>query len=566
MMKTKQPIQDSVRERGVVLFLGILSLVVIIPMMGLAVDVGYLYASKARLQAAVDGSALAAARALNLGQTLLEQEGKAKQNAVNWFYANFPTGNWNTTGTNMSQTSVTVTPAPGNPNLINVRVTASTRVPTFFMRYLNIALHRGSMITGTTISSLGNASRRDAVIMLVLDRSTSMTTAMCNDMKTAARLFTGQFANGRDYIGMVSFSDGTFVHSPPVQNFRTVLGYTSGTTTGTGAIDTITCTGNTGSAQALITAYNLLYRRYLPSAFNILVFESDGLPNTLVMNTWDGTSHGLVNRNGCKDASVTNPVGGKTKSGGGWTTAALAKPWHVALPLNGITADTPHAGILADVPAGSWGAIPSNDPTTGTNMQPFSDPIDTSGNSGVSAYSTTTMLNCSFTGTMQTAPSYFADFQWLPGTDVFGNDLRPTLNPYKTSFAKICGHLPFSTTAATISGCNYPAMSNATMWQYYHDAALNATDHAAYRARSNATVKPYVFAIGLGTTIDHTLMQRIANDTRGDIGGAYVACSANSACVHYNDQYTGTYYYAPNSATLIQKFQELSSQILRLSQ
>src|ERR1700683_807192 len=95
--------QDKTREKGVSLFLAIAALVwVVIPMLGLVVDVGILYSAKARLQAAVDGAALAAARALNLGQTTAEQATAAQQNAVNWFYANFPPGNWSTTGTVMN--------------------------------------------------------------------------------------------------------------------------------------------------------------------------------------------------------------------------------------------------------------------------------------------------------------------------------------------------------------------------------------------------------------------------------------------------------------------------------
>src|ERR1700729_3462644 len=97
------------REKGASLFIAIAALVwVIIPMLGLFVDLGILYSAKARLQAAVDGAALAAARALNLGQTTAAQASSAQQNAVNWFYANFPAGNWNTTGTVMNTSSVTV--------------------------------------------------------------------------------------------------------------------------------------------------------------------------------------------------------------------------------------------------------------------------------------------------------------------------------------------------------------------------------------------------------------------------------------------------------------------------
>ena len=539
-------IQKSIQKRGeqgIVLLLGIVSLAIVIPMVGISVDVGYLYTNKARMQAAVDGASLAAARSLNLGQTTAQQASTAQQNAVNWFYSNFPPGNWATRNTVMNTGTVVVDDAPGNPNLRRVRVTATTQVPTYFMKWFNF--------NATTLTSIGMATRRDAVIMLVLDRSSSMCVPncnACNEMKAAAKLFTGQFAAGRDYIGLVSFSDGTFIHYPPVQNFRTALGYTSGSLTGNGAIDTIVCSGGTGSAEAISMAYNTLYRRYLPGAFNVLVFESDGLPNTLAMNMWDGSSYGFANRDGCKDAS------GKSKTTGGWTTAASARQWRAGFPMNTITVDTPHVGLIPDIPAGAVGAMYSNDPG-GISMQPFSDPFDTSGNSGINAYNSSTMVSCSFTGTATSTASNFADFAWLPGTDIMGNSVKPALNPYKTTVVMNGTHLKFDSSQSTNQ-----------RWQNYHDATLNAADNAAYRARANTTIKPTVFVIGLGNTVDHTLLQRVANDPKGDVGGLYADCAINSACVHYDTQYSGTYIYAPTSAALRQKFLELSSQILRLSQ
>src|SRR5580692_7458658 len=88
-------------ESGNSLFLGTVALIYIIPLMGLSIDASFLYAVKGRLQAAVDGAALGAARALNIGQTLQSQQTNAAQNAMNWFYANFPPNTWATTGTVM---------------------------------------------------------------------------------------------------------------------------------------------------------------------------------------------------------------------------------------------------------------------------------------------------------------------------------------------------------------------------------------------------------------------------------------------------------------------------------
>src|SRR5580698_9281788 len=128
------------REKGVSLFIAVAALVwIVIPMLGLFVDLGILYSAKARLQAGVDGAALAAARALNLGQTTAAQAVSAQQNAVNWFYANFPNGNWATFNTVMTTANVTVVNSPSNANLRQVTVTASTRVPTWFMKYLGFS-------------------------------------------------------------------------------------------------------------------------------------------------------------------------------------------------------------------------------------------------------------------------------------------------------------------------------------------------------------------------------------------------------------------------------------------
>ena len=65
-------------ERGVSLYLSIAALVFIVPLIGLVIDVGILYSAKSRLQAAVDGASLAAARALSLGQTTAAQAGTAQ--------------------------------------------------------------------------------------------------------------------------------------------------------------------------------------------------------------------------------------------------------------------------------------------------------------------------------------------------------------------------------------------------------------------------------------------------------------------------------------------------------
>jgi hypothetical protein len=307
--------------------------------------------------------------------------------------------------------------------------------------------------------------------------------------------------------------------------------------------------------------YNALYQRFLPGAFNVLVFESDGLPNTMAMNLWDGSDFAFASVGssgaplGCKDGQAVP----KSKYSGGWNTFANRRDWRTTTySLNSITPDTPHAGAYPDVPPGVIGGIYSSDPSMAKAFQLMANPFDPSGNSGLDRIDSVT-TSCLFNSGSSTSNTKLRDFAWLPGTDIVGNSVKPALNPYKSGVLTSGGHLTFNTTARTF-------LQN---WTNFHDAALNAADNAAYRARANTTVKPTVFVIGLGgqglDPIDHTLLQRIANDPKGDINSVYPECVANASCVHYDDQYSGTYIYSTNATVLKQKFLELSSQILRLS-
>ena len=118
-----------------------MSLVFIIPMIGLAIDVGFLYAVKSKLQAAVDGAALAAARALTVGATTSSQASSAKTNAVTWFNANFPSGYFGTQGTVMGTSNVTVADDASNAHVQDVTVTATTQVDNFLHEMAGIWGH-----------------------------------------------------------------------------------------------------------------------------------------------------------------------------------------------------------------------------------------------------------------------------------------------------------------------------------------------------------------------------------------------------------------------------------------
>ena len=541
------------RQSGVSLLVACMALVFIVPLMGLVIDVGVLYTVRARLQASVDGASLAAARALNLGQTTSDQSSSAKQNAVNWFYANFPSGNWSTYNTVMDQSSVNVFDDPGNPQLRNVTVAASTVAPTYFMRWFGT--------NAVTVTASGNASRRDVVAMLVLDRSGSMcqptgtgpcssanTTTPCAAMIKAAKTFTGQFAANRDRIGLLTFSDGVYMAASPSTSFQTTLGYSNTAGSSSGLIDNINCNGGTGTAAAVTVAYNELYKMNLPGALNLLVLETDGLPNTLVYNWWDNTNTvaGIASGSGCKDSA------GKTYANSGWRNSASIPSWTTGYSMN-----TNGTGFMADIPAGAIGGYYSQDPPY-TGAIVLYGPWQT-GQSGSSNSIAVNGSGCKFSaGTYGQTTSDDSDFKWLPSTDVYGNAINPS-NAYMS--------VTTSSGRITLTG------NTNTDWNNTRAAAFNATDNAAYRARTNSTLPAYLFVIGLGgnsTTAppDYILLQRMANDPTGDTFNAtpkYDRCSTEPTCITYSNQPGGHFVFSPTTAQLTQAFLQISSQVLRLS-
>lgn len=511
------------RESGTALMVAVASLVFLIPLVGLAVDAGFLYVVKARMQASVDGSSLAAARALNLGQTMAAQSDSAKQNAVNWFYANFPAGNWMSRNTQMttSDTHVRVYDDTVNPNLRHVDVMATSQIPTFFMKYLGV--------DATTVTAIGHASRRDVNAMLVLDRSGSMGSS-CGSLISAAKTFTGQFSAGRDKIGAVSFADNVYLHSKPTSNFQTTLGYTNSYGTVNGELDSIVCGGGTATPQAIMVAYNELYKLNQPGALNVIVVETDGRPNTITVNFWDGSSAGISNTSNCLDKN------GLTKSAGGFATLASLREWTPGYNLN-----SDGIGYQANVPAGLVGGIGGTD--SGTNAFLLFNSwtyvkTDTYNEAGGKQYpSTTATSGCA----MSTNHNSISDLAWLPTTDVYGSNL---VNGSYRAVSTSGGHI-----------------SPVSMTQI-RAAAFNGVDSAGTRIRTNSTVPAYVFSVGFTSSVDHTLLQRIANDPSW-IGTT--ACSASGQCVVNSGQPQGTYVFAATTSDLVPAFLSLSSQILRLS-
>lgn len=187
---------------------------------GFALDFGRAYLEKARVARLVDGSALAAAKVLK-GQAVFEPDATraaCDAMAMNGAPVVFSGGN-TCTATQGAPMSAAVEfydlPASGGPPVRAVRVTGTEPVPTTFLRFL------GWMVPGNDYSTINVVARAEAGperpvdLMMVLDRSGSMTSAdgsgqpKIDALKTAVNAFLGiqNTFSANDRIGMSSFSN-----------------------------------------------------------------------------------------------------------------------------------------------------------------------------------------------------------------------------------------------------------------------------------------------------------------------------------------------------------------------
>lgn len=254
------------RKGAVLLITTLAILFILIPVVGLAIDAGSLYAVKSRLQTAVDGAALAAARSLSRGLTISTQYAAADETARRYFSANMSDG-W--LGTRNSQLQVTFPAAP--PKTTRVNVVASVDAPVYFLSIFRI--------DPVTVRAEGEASRRDVNIVLVLDRSGSLQNAgACDDLREAAKTFVHSFVDGRDRIGLITFGTTYRVDFKPAFDFKSRTG-----TNVPSLIDNINCIGGTNSAAAYWLAWKELEELNEPGTLNVILFFTDGQPNTLHM-------------------------------------------------------------------------------------------------------------------------------------------------------------------------------------------------------------------------------------------------------------------------------------------
>ena len=193
------------RQDGAVLILFTILLPVLIGFVALGTEAGILYLVRSDLSKAVDAAALAGAK--NLSNPFVDPIALAQEVG----YGNFPPGRYGTPLSGAGSVAITAT-IVGNDK---VRVVGRVDSPSFFARLFGI--------DSVDTTSIGTAQKKEVEIMMVLDKSGSMSGQPIRDLKAAALSFLGFFKDtqDRDKMGLITFSSASSVDHAMSTNFVT---------------------------------------------------------------------------------------------------------------------------------------------------------------------------------------------------------------------------------------------------------------------------------------------------------------------------------------------------------
>lgn len=197
------PKTESLRDdRGQTLVLFALVLSALILVLGLAVDLGFAYVTKAKLSKAVDGACLTAMRNLAQG------EDTARALALKSFNANYRA---NSLDAGAPSVSVTFSTTANGQRFVSVNATAT--IKTQFMALL-------PEYSTLPVSGNAQATRGKLVMSLVLDRSGSMqSNGGAAALPPAVGTFVRYFDDTQDKVAMVSFASNATVDVAIGTNF-----------------------------------------------------------------------------------------------------------------------------------------------------------------------------------------------------------------------------------------------------------------------------------------------------------------------------------------------------------
>jgi hypothetical protein len=510
----------SDRRRGTTLILYTLMLpLVLIPLVGLAIDGTMLYIVQAKLSAAADGAAIGAGR-------LLGTQANTAEIAGEFLNANFPSGYWG------SYNLVPNIQVATSFSTHTITVSAQVDVPLLFMRIFGR--------NASTVAASAVATRRDTRVVLVLDRSNSMS-GNISSLKSAAITFTNLFTKGADELGLVVFGGAAFVAYPTTRPYSL--------TTGTGPnvhfadtpppggdnmltlLNSLQVGTDTGTAEGLWLAYQELKKANAidadPTRMNAIVLFTDGVPNGFT-------------------AWFNDPANNALNGGVSQCTYCPSPDTSAPLPPTQPSTTKDIVGWMATTGSGSGLSF-----------------FNPSGSSGIGIYNLLVFdtTHSARYWMSQLSGSYVNDMIAVSGTPVA--NCRHLTDSDMTGLRQIPprDYYGNSTTGtAYTNGILYKkykvAYDSNQPNNGYHVglASWNVTDNAAAAIRSDTNMNIAIYCIGYTGNggVDTALLKRIAN-------------TLDSTSYNPNQQ-TGLYVEANDAAGMANAFNTVASEILRLAQ
>jgi hypothetical protein len=519
-----------------------------VPLVGLAIDATILRIAQAKLSAAADGAALGAGR-------LLGTTANTSEIATEFVNANFRTGTSGFFGSTNFTPTVTVT--LGTTKTIAINVTAT--VPLYFMRVLGKS--------STVVSAAATATRRDSRIVMVIDRSGSMTASdgdgstVIADLISYAQGFAEKFTEGADELGLVVYDGSATVGYPTVRPWVSTT-----TATSTGGPDTsfysgvstdmihqiaaIKAAGFTGMAEGLWLAYIELQKAHMrdmaagggvDDRMNSIVLFTDGFPTAVTVHLNNTLDNSILSTSACtyKANDTQKMIGWVGILGPPFTTGGGSNISGVYGLASSDTTET-----AAWWMANSWINNTQGDSEPGA---PVPNTPEGGCNNIYSDYSGKPNSNFQTSGK--------TDLKQVPNIDGWGNSMDGTAYTNSAVYDS-------SGSIATpyIGALDHTQVVNPADWAL---AAWNETDTTANNIRNDSNrvnragdtqnMMPTIYTIGYEGDggVDQGLLLRIAND--------------KSSSSYNGAQATGMYIPASNTSALATAFTTIASAILRLS-
>jgi len=269
-------------------------MLVLLGVVGLAIDAGLAYLVKARLNAAVDSAALAGARAVTTGNNEMEQRASAITAAADFFTANIPT-NYLLSAPRIISTTVTF---KGGQAIIDVL--ADAKMPVSIMQVMGF----------DSLSPVAAAQtiRNDLDMALVIDTSGSLSSS-ASIVRASAKSFLSKFNVTQDRVALVHFASGAETDVPIRINTRGFDRLTMES-----KINALTFADGTASVEGMWNAREQLSLVPLASrsSMRVIVFFSDGAPSAF------GSYLAFNSATDCKDTLGRDIAGTMDMAGATW--------------------------------------------------------------------------------------------------------------------------------------------------------------------------------------------------------------------------------------------------------